>query len=149
MSMNLYACWKGPLAVSRDQLKAALAELGFASTILHDLEGAEGYWPVDIDGCKTGIEIYFDGNADELAGDYPVLAAALAGRDNAVTFAWGGDFAEGGAGIALAAAIAKLRDGIVYDPQDDVCSSPETAAAQAKEMFDYARKEGYQAREDE
>ena len=149
MSMNVHACWKGPLAISRDQLKAALADLGFASTILHDLEGAEGYWPVDIDGCRTGVEIYFENNLDELTEDYPVLAGALEGRDGVVTFVWGGDFAEGGAGIALAAAIAKLRAGIVYDPQDAVCLSVEAAAAQAKEMFDYARKEGHQAREDE
>lgn len=149
MSMNFHACWKGPLSVGRDELKAALGDLEFASTILHDLEGAEGYWPVDIDGCKTGVEIYFDSNLDQLTEDYPVLAGALGGRDSVVTFTWGGDFAEGGAGIALAAAITKLRAGIVYDPQDGVCLSVEAAAAQAKEMFDYARKEGYQARDSE
>lgn len=149
MSMNIHACWKGPVAVTREGLKVVLAELGFQSTILHELEGAEGYWPVDIDGCKTGVEIYFDSNLEELTDDYPVLAAALAGRDSVVTFAWGGDFAEGGAGIALAAAIAKLQEGIVYDPQDAVCLSVETAISQAKEMFDYARKEGYREREDE
>jgi|GEM_PF-2380351 len=149
MSVDLHACWKGPLDISRDELKAALAELGFPSTILHDLEGARGYWPVDIDGCKTGVEIYFDDNLEELTGYYPVLAAALAGRDNVVMFTWGGDAAESGAGIAVAAAIAKLRDGIVYDPQCAECLSVEAAASQAKEMFDYARKEGYRQREDE
>ena len=147
MSMNLHVCWKGPLASSRDQLEAALAELGFASTVLYDLEGAEGYWPIDIDGCKTGLEIYFYSNLEELTENYPVLAAALAGRDSGVTFISGGDFAEGGAGIALAAAIAKLRGGIVYDPQDATCLSVEMAASQAKEMFEYARKEGYRERE--
>ncbi len=149
MSMNLHACWKGPLAISRDHLKAALAELGFSSTILHDLDGAEGYWPVDIDGCKTGVEVYFDDNLEELTGHYPVLAAALAGRDRAVTFIWGGDFAEGGAAIALAAVIAKLRDGIVYDPQDAEHLTLQAAVSAAKEMFEYARKEGYREREDE
>ena len=149
MSMNFHACWKGPLAITREELKAALEGLGLSATILHDLEGATGYWPVDINGCKTGVEIYFDDNLDELTGYYPVLAAALDGRDSVVMFSWTGDFAEGGTGIALAAAIAKLRDGIVYDPQDGVCLSVETAASQAKEMFEYARKEGYQERQDE
>jgi hypothetical protein len=149
MSMSIHACWKGPLAVTRDRLQAALAELGFQATILHELEGAEGYWPIDIDGCKTGVEIYFDSDLGELTGHYPVLAAALADRDSVATFVWGGDFAEGAAAIALAAAVARLREGILYDPQDAECLSVETATSDAKEMFEYARKEGYRERADE
>lgn len=149
MSYDFHACWKGPLAITRDELEGALKDLGFSATILHDLDGAEGYWPIDIDGLKTGVIIYFDDNLDELTGDYPVLAAALAGRDNVVQFSWGGDSGEAGAGIALAAAIAKLRDGIIYDPQDAQCLSIETAISHAKGMFESARKEGYLEREDE
>lgn len=149
MSVDIHACWKGPLATTREELKEALEALGFPATVLHDLEGADGYWPVDIGGCKTGVVIYFDDNLEELAGDYPVLAAALEGRDSVVQFSWGGDSAEAGTGLALAAAIGKLRDAIIYDPQGEECLSVDEAVAQAKEMFEAALKEGYQEREDE
>jgi len=149
MSNDFHACWKGPLAVTREELEGALESFGFSATVLHELEGAEGYWPIDIDGLKTGVIIYFDDNLDELTGYYPVLAAALAGRDKVVQFSWGGDSAEAGTGIVLAAAIAKLRDGIIYDPQDAECLSIETAISHVKGMFESAHKEGYQKRQDE
>lgn len=148
MSVDLYACWKGPLAIDRESLGRALETLGFPSTILHDLEGADGYWPIDIAGCKTGVGIFFDNNLEELTEDYPVLAAALDGRDGVVLFSWGGDLAEAGAGIALAGAIAQIRDAIIYDPQGEECMTVGEAVKQAKELFDSARRDGYRARED-
>ncbi|MDP2377124.1 MAG: hypothetical protein Q8M36_26155, partial [Reyranella sp.] len=92
MSMDLHVCWRGDLAWDRTRLKAALDALGFEATVLYDFEGASGFWPVDLAGCKTGVEIYFDDNLAELAEMYPELAAAVDGRDKVVNFTWGGNF---------------------------------------------------------
>ena len=97
MSMDLHVCWRGDLAWDRARLKGALDALGFDATVLYDFEGSSGFWPVDLAGCKTGVEVYFDDNLAELTEMYPELAAAVdghAGRPEGISSA-AGAFPEG------------------------------------------------------
>ncbi|MDI1288250.1 MAG: hypothetical protein PSV46_27975 [Reyranella sp.] len=148
MSMDLHVCWRGDLAWDRARLKSALDALGFDATVLYDFEGAEAYWPIEIAGCKTGVEIYFDDNLEELTGLYPELAAAVDGRDKVVNFTWGADAAEGGTALALAAALTSLGDAIIYFPQDAICMTKAEAADEARKMFELAKTEGYRAHDE-
>jgi hypothetical protein len=149
MSMEFHVCWQGQRVVDAAILGDALRALGFESTILHDFNEAAGYWPIDMDGFRTGVEIHLESDLGELREMYPVLAAALEGRDRGATFVWGSDAAECGVALALAAALARLFGGIMYEPSEGVIFPIERAVAEAKGMFESARKEGYRDREDE
>ena len=140
MSMDLYVCWRGELAAGK--VENALNALGFEATVLHDFNTADGFWPIEIAGCKAGVEIYLDYDLQELCDDYPLLATALEGRDRAAMFVMHSRAAEYGTAMALAAALASLTDVVIYDPQDDVILSPEKSAEDARYMFEEARKEG-------
>ena len=61
---------------------------------------------------------------------------------------WGGNFAEGGTAFALAAALAKLGDAIIYEPQEAVCLSAAQSAEEARQFFQLAKTEGYRARDE-
>jgi hypothetical protein len=148
MSMDIHVCWRGAFAPSRAALQGALKEVGFEATVLHDFPGDGGFWPIDIGEFKTGVEADADDDLDELVEDYPVLAAALDGRDRGVTFTFGGDPAEAGTALALAAAIAHLCGAVVYEPSEGVTYSTSRAAAEARDSFEMAKKEGYRQRED-
>ncbi len=139
MSMDLHVCWRGDLAWDRASLRGALDALGFDATVPYDFEGTSGFWPVELAGCKTGVEVYFDDNLAELTEIYPELAAAVDGRDKIVSFNWGANYAEGGTAFALAAALAMLGDAIIYDPQEEACLPAVQAAAEARQLFQLAR----------
>ncbi len=149
MSMEFHVCWQGERVVESASLGDALRALGFEAKILHEFNGADGYWPVDMDGLRTGVEVYFDSDVDELRRNYEVLEAALEGRDRGATFVSHGDSAECGVAIALAAALARLFDGIMYEPIEGVIFPMERGVAEAKGMFESARKDGYRDREEE
>lgn len=142
MSMELYVCWRRDRAVESGKLKSALDGLGFEATVLHDFDKADGFWPIEIAGCKTGVEIYLDYDLQELSDDYPLLATALEGRDKAAMFVMHSKAAEYGTAMALAAALARLTDAVIYDPSDDVILSPEKSAEDARYMFEEAKQEG-------
>jgi hypothetical protein len=114
MSMNLYVHWAGDLPLERTRLKEGLAAAGFDATILYDFVGAEGFWPVDIEAFRSGVEIDFLNDLGELRGDCPVLSDALGERNKGVVFTFGGDWAEGAVARALAAGLAQLA--IIYEP---------------------------------
>jgi hypothetical protein len=148
MSMDIHVCWRGAFAPSRAALQGALKEVGFEATVLHDFPGDGGHWPIDIGEFKTGVEADADDDLDELVEAYPVLAAALDGRDKGVTFTFAGDPAEAGAALALAAAIAQLCDAVVYEPSEGVIYSMSRTVTEARNCFEEAKKKGYRARED-
>jgi hypothetical protein len=146
MSMNLHVCWAGDLPLDRAKLKEGLAAAGFDATILYDFVGAEGFWPVDIDAFRSGVEVDFQSDLDELRDFYPVLSEALGARDKGVTFTFAGDWAEGAVACALAAALTHLGDVVIYEPSAGEIWSSARAADEARQSFELARKEGYRAR---
>jgi hypothetical protein len=142
MSIDLHVCWRGQLTVDPIKLKSALDGLGFDATVLHDdFDIAEGFWPIEIAGFHTGVEIQHEKDLEELTELYPVLAAALDGRDKGVTFTWRGDAAECGTGLAFAAALGRLADVIIYEPSEGVIVSSERCTEDARQMFEEAKKE--------
>jgi hypothetical protein len=129
-------------------LQDALKAVGFEATVLHDFAGSYGYWPIDIATLKTGVEIYFDSDLSELKELYPVLAAALDGRDRGVTFTSHGDSAELGVSLALVAAISHLSGAVMYEPIEGVIHLPSRAVAEAREFFAEASSRGYNERQE-
>ena len=149
MSLDIHVCWRGAFSPSRADLQDALKAAGFDVTLLHDFVGSYGYWPIDISGLKTGVELYFYDNVPNLKEIYPVLAAAVGDKDKAVTLTFGGDYAEYGAAFALGAAIARMTDAIIYEPQIGRVISPSDAIEAAQLFFKDAKEKGYRVREDE
>ena len=149
MSLEIHVCWRGEFSPSRAELQKTLESAGFEAEVLHDFVGSYGYWPIDLSGLKTGVEVYFDHNVPNLREIYPVLAGAVGDRDKAVTFTFGGDPAECGVAFALAAAIAQMTDAVIYDPQSAEVVSTVDAISTAKLFFKDPREQGYRAREDE
>lgn len=146
MSMNLHVCWAGDLPLDRTKLKEGLTAAGFDAAIRYDFVGAEGFWPVDIDAFRSGVEVDFQRNLDELREYYPVLRDALGERDRGVTFTFGGDWAEGAVACALAAGLARLGDVVIYEPSAGEVWSAARAVEEARQSFEMASKEGYRAR---
>lgn len=109
MSDEIDVYWRGHLAADGPTLRAALAVLGFDAKILSEFSQARGFWPIEFEGGATGFEVY----PHELGGD-PEEIAALDGRDKAATFRFFGNM-EGGVAFAVAAALAKLGDGVIRD----------------------------------
>jgi hypothetical protein len=143
MSMDLHVFWRGQLTVDPAKLKGALEGLGFDTTVLHDdFDIASGFWPIEIAGFHTGVEIQHEEDLEELSELYPVLAESLDGRDRGVTFTWHGDSAECGTGLAFAAALGSLADVIIYEPSEGVVVTSASCAEDALKMFEDARKEG-------
>lgn len=148
MSMEIHVCWRGEFTPRRSDLVDALKKVGFEATVLHDFLDEEGFWPIDIEGLRTGVEAYRDEDLDELREIYPVLAEALGDRDQGVTFTFHGDAAEAGVALALPAAIAQLCDAVIYEPSEGVVYSVKRAVEEARSAFDEARQNGYRSREE-
>jgi hypothetical protein len=142
MSMDLHVCWRGDITFESAKLKSALDTLGFEATVLHDFNSADGFWPIEIAGCKAGVEVYFNEDLEELSEFYPLLATALEGRDRGATFTMHGEAGEYGTAMALAAALASLAEVVIYEPSDDVILSPEKSVEEARYFFEQAKREG-------
>lgn len=147
MSMAVHVLWRQGAKIDSASLAATLKDLGFEATLAHELDGSEGFWPADIAGFRTGFEVWM-GSIDEFVGDYPDLASSLQGRDREVAFVWHSDFAEAGAAMIMAAALAQLTQGLIYEAQDGEFYSVERAVQASLELFEVARGEGYEVRED-
>jgi hypothetical protein len=141
MSMELYVFHRGELAVDPPRLKGALEALEVEATVLHDFESANGFWPIDMAGVRTGVEIYLGGDVREISEGSPVLEAALNGHDKLITFVWC-KWGDGGTALVLAAALAKVGDVIIYEPSDGVVLSPEHSAREGREFLERAKEEG-------
>jgi hypothetical protein len=143
MSLDLYAFWRGELKVDRQILQETLHSLGFEATVLHELAGAHGFWPIDIAGCRTGVEVYFYLTVQDMRETYPEITGELEGYDHVVNFCWRGDAAQCGTALALAAALVRLQDAIIYEPQASVWMPLSEAIETAKRMFGEAHRAGY------
>jgi hypothetical protein len=78
---------------------------------------------------STGCEFYLD-EVDRDACP-PSLAEYLVSRRTRASFRWGGDLDEMAAGLAAAASLAVLTDGIYLDPQDETILDGQGAIAMA------------------
>jgi hypothetical protein len=147
MSMSVHVLWQRGARIDSPSLAATLKDLGFEADLMHELDGAEGFWPADIAGFRTGFEVYM-GPIDNFVEDYPDLASSLQGRDTEAVFIWHSDFAQAGAAMLVSAALAKVTQGLIYEAQDGEFYPIERAVQAAQELLEVARKEGYEDRED-
>ncbi|HYC65247.1 MAG TPA: hypothetical protein VEC14_10995 [Reyranellaceae bacterium] len=147
MSVDVYAFWQGEPKLDKATLQSALAELGFEARVLHEFNEADAFWPIDLAGFKTGVEIYLLTDLEETREDYPDLMPLLGERDRGALFTFGSNAAEAGTAVALAAALAKAADALVYDPQSSTICSIDQLVGEAKQFFEDALKEGAQQRQ--
>jgi len=118
MSMEIHVLFHGKLP-SKAALTRCFKELGFPLSFqpgTGTLERHKGYLPMRLRGEESGIEFdTHDGckHVEEVAGKR--IDARFTRSTN---FRWGGDKDEFVVALCFAAALAKLTDGAVFDPQE-------------------------------
>jgi hypothetical protein len=135
MSAEMRVYFAGPPPACA-AIEAAMAELDLPFKITEhvDLAKQSGYLPMTHgtgdDEQDTGTEVYFDSTAATIA------EFELKGVDQSFTselsFRWGGDLLECACAEALAAAVAHLTGGIVYEDTEGAFKTLPEAIALAK-----------------
>ncbi|MFM7416849.1 MAG: hypothetical protein ACKO51_13890, partial [Alphaproteobacteria bacterium] len=133
MSLELYVAIPAICDPSAKDLNAAAAafELPIILESGFNRKSADGFQPATFDGEQTGAEISLEDKA-EVFDMYPDFAEAAAQMDRVATLRWGGDFLEMAFANGIAAAIAKVCGGVIYEPQGGMVMSIEAAIAEAK-----------------
>ena len=133
MSMETHVFFRGALP-GKAVLSRAMKELDFPFSITPatgSLEAQRGFMPMKLRGEETGVEfsVYGDHAAVEEFADVGVDS----GFERRASLRWGGDFQEAVAGMCVAATLAKLLDGVVFDEAEDRLLSVEDAIAIARQ----------------
>ena len=133
MSLELYVAIPAICDPSAKDLNAAAAafELPIILESSFNLKSVDGFQPATFNGEQTGAEISIEDKA-EVFDMYPDFAEAAPQLDRVVTLRWGGDFLEMAFANGIAAAIAKVCGGVIYEPQGGTVMSIEAAIAEAK-----------------
>ena len=132
MSMETHVFFRGKLP-TKSALSRAMKELGFPFSITPStgsLEQQSGFMPMKRRGEETGVE--FDVYSDHAAVEEFADVGVDAGFERRASLRWGGDFQEAVAGMAAAAALAKLMNGVVFDEAEDKLLSADDAIALAR-----------------
>jgi hypothetical protein len=132
MSMETHVFFRGKLP-TKAALSRAMKELGFPFSITPSagsLERQSGFMPMKRRGEETGVEfdVYNDHSSVEEFADVGVDA----GFERRASLRWGGDFQEAVAGMSVAAALAKLMNGVVFDEAEDRLLSIDDAIVVAR-----------------
>ena len=142
MEMRVYFAGSPPSCEAVENAMAAI-DLPFKITEHVDLAKHSGYLPMKYgtgdDAHDTGTEVYFDAKAStieefELKGVDPSFTTEI-------SFSFGRDMMECVAAEALAAAIAKLTGGIVYEDTEGVLKTVDEAIALAHANLPAALKD--------
>lgn len=145
MSIEIHVFFRGKLP-NTAALTRGLKGLGFTLSITppaYPLEGHSGYMPMRFQRDETGVEFYIDDGRAVVEDVLPPeqLANVDPNFDRCASFRWGSAEDEMVCGLCCAAALAKLTNGVVYEEQDGVLWSVETAITEAKKYFEeFARK---------
>jgi hypothetical protein len=139
MSMEMFVFFAGPLPTSL-AVTQSMHKLGLNFTIADQqsrLDASDGFVPMSYgdgeDVRQTGVEVYV-GSAKETI-DQLEIEGIDPKLDNEISFRWGSDFMEGACAQALAAAIAHLTGGVIWDESDGAPISVETAVKYCHEMI--------------
>src|SRR5262245_19173682 len=133
MSMETHVFFRGKLP-SKAALSRAMKELDFRFSITPatgSLEAQKGFMPMKLRGEETGVE--FDVFGDRVAIEEFADADVDASFERRASLHWGSDFAEAVASMCMAAALAKLVDGVVFDEAEDRLLSVDDAIAVARQ----------------
>jgi hypothetical protein len=130
MSLDFYVLCKRPLS-SLEEWQSAINELGFDLEITSEckVDSMAGFLPVTLHGDQTGFECSEFSIEDltetydeiDFGGPWPFAYAMYTGSMGGCVSA-----------LIAAAAIAKLTDGLAFDPQEGLTMKPD-------EAVDYAR----------
>src|SRR5260370_9430743 len=138
MSMEMRVFFAGPMptpvAVTPSMQRLGL---NFAITDRQcEFEAYGGFMPMSYgdgaDAHETGVEVYV-GSARETIDDLGIEGIDPK-LNNEISFRWGGDLMEGACAAALAAAIATLTGGVMWDDSEGVIISVETALEYCHEL---------------
>lgn len=135
MSMDLYIFSDRP-ALSMAEWQSAIDADGFQilldpTAVFADLNG---FLPVRLDGAGTGFEVDHE-DAHDVIGQFAESGFHV-GRawKCALAFHWGGDAREMVAAYSTAASYARMTDGVVFDPQEEVVMEPSAVCDLAKHL---------------
>jgi hypothetical protein len=131
--METHVFFRGALP-SKAAVTRAMKELGLPFSIAPpagSLEAQSGFLPMKLRGEETGVE--FDVYGDHAAVEEFADAGVDPGFERRASLRWGGDLQEAVAGMCIAAALAKLLDGVVFDEAEDRLLSVDDAIAVARQ----------------
>jgi hypothetical protein len=132
MSTETHVFFRGKLP-SKAVLARAMKELGFPFSLkpaTGSLEDQSGFMPMLLRREETGVEL--DVYNDRSAVAEFAAAGADPSFDRRASLRWGGDFQEAVAGMCVAAALAKLVNGVVFDEAENKLLSSDDAIALAR-----------------
>jgi len=116
--MEIHIFMEDSRVPSRESWQQAIEQAGFPAALYQslDLRKDTGFSPTAYNGQESGFELYLDPAASYLES-YPDIAEQVGSRDKCVSFRWGGDLVEAAAAISCGAVLARLTDGIYFDPE--------------------------------
>lgn len=132
MSMELHVFFRGKLP-TKAALTKTMKDLGFplsVSPATGSLEQQSGFMPMRWRREEAGVEFdVWSGRAtvEEIKAD-----GVDPRFDRSANFRWGGEESELLCALCAAAALAKLIDGVVFDPEEDKLQSVDEAIAAAR-----------------
>jgi hypothetical protein len=132
MSMEVYVLLDRSRLPTRDDWQRQLDEADISVGLDPSLQpcDASGFQPMTFHNESAGCEVYVD---DVDRGTCPeALVSYLNDRHTLATFRWGGNLTEMAVGLAAAATLAVLTDGIYLDPQDETILEGPAALAMAQ-----------------
>ena len=135
--MELHVLLQDSALPSRDKWQAGINESGFKLVLDEtlDLREQTGYSPSLYNGVQTGFE--FDlSPAEDITSSYEALANQAGPGSISANFRWGGNMRELFAASIASAVLAKITSGIVYDPENDLCSTGDEALASARQLIE-------------
>ena len=139
MSIELHVLLQSSRLPDPSQWQAEIDRLGFDVKLDPDFTAAthSGYLPVMLNGSDSGFE--FDvGPASEIAETYPDFVRLSDGQDCSANFSWGGDLDEMACAMVASAALARLCDGVWFDPQEGKCHDADGAIEAARAAIEDA-----------
>jgi hypothetical protein len=131
MSVEVHVLFDRSRLPTRDEWQRQLDEavLGVRLDSGFEPQQAAGFQPMTFKERSTGCEFYLDRSIGTLARRLLRSTWTAAGR--LLVFAGAADLDEMAAGLAAAASLAVLTDGIYLDPQDDTILDGQGAIAMA------------------
>jgi hypothetical protein len=133
MSMELHVFLRDPRVPTSEQWQQAIRDAGFDLSLDSSLRVREdtGFSPAVYRGKETGFE--FDlCPASDVTDAYPDVVPRIGEREMVANFRWGGDLTECAAAVIASAVLARLADGVFFDPQEGEVVSGDEAIELAR-----------------
>ena len=141
MAVEVHVFFRGELP-TKSALNKAMKELGFPISIkpaTGSLEKQSGFMPMLLRREEAGVEFdVFDGRANIEESGVENIDPSY---DRTASFRWGGDENEMICGMCVAAALAKLMNGVVFD-EDNLMSATDAIKMARKALGDSTKPKG-------